>query len=91
MIITDPQKLADLAKEGGISVPADINDFFLGDHIHFVVFMTTHRGEEMPYPTAPVENAKLIASLTDEQVKSITIEDLIDLGFKFGAPTIALA
>lgn len=91
MIITDPQQLAGIAKEAGIAVPEDINDFELTDHIHFVVFMTTQRGEEMPYPTAALENAKLIGSLTDEEVKTITIEDLIDLGFKFGAPTIALA
>ena len=90
MIITDPQKLADLAKEGGISVPADINDFELNDYLHFVIFMTTQRGEELPYPTAALENAKLIGSLDDETIKIVSIEDLIDLGFKFGAPTIAL-
>ncbi|MNH47349.1 hypothetical protein D3C79_1105370 [compost metagenome] len=51
--------------------------------------MTTQRGEAMPYPTAALENAKLIASLDDETIKIVSIEDLIDLGFKFGAPTIA--
>lgn len=88
-MITDPKQLADIAKEAGIKVPEDINDFELHDHLHFVIFMTTQRGEAMPYPTAALENAKLIASLDDETIKIVSIEDLIDLGFKFGAPTIA--
>lgn len=88
-MITDSKQLADIAKEAGIKVPEDINDFELHDHLHFVIFMTTQRGEAMPYPTAALENAKLIGSLDDETIKIVSIEDLIDLGFKFGAPTIA--
>lgn len=90
LVITDPQELAKIAKEAGIVVPEDINDFDLEGHVHFVVFMTVQRGEELPYEQAALDNAKLIAAISDEDINTITIEGIIDLGFKFGPPTIAL-
>lgn len=90
LVITDPQELAKIAKEAGIDVPENINDFDLDQHIPFVIFMTVQRGEEMPYESAALENAKMIAAIPAEEITTVTIEGLIDRGFKFGPPTIAL-
>lgn len=90
LVITDPQELAKIAKEAGINVPEDINDFDLDAHVAFVIFMTVQRGEEMPYESAALENAKMIAAIPADEITTVTIEGLIDRGFKFGAPTIAL-
>lgn len=90
-VISKPEALAKIAKEAGIKVPEDINDFELtADYIHFVIFMTVQKGEEMPYPSAALENAKMIAAIPDEEITTVSIENLIDRGFKFGPPTIAL-
>lgn len=90
IVITEAEKLAEIAKEGGINVPENINDFDLDAHIPFVIFMTVQRGEEMPYESAALENAKMIAAIPAEEITTVTIEGLIDRGFKFGPPTIAL-
>lgn len=89
IVITEAEKLAEIAKEGGINVPENINDFDLDQHIPFVIFMTVQRGEELPYESAALENAKMIAGIPEEEITTVTIEGLIDRGFKFGPPTIA--
>lgn len=89
LVITDAEQLASIAKQAGITVPENINDFDLDQHIPFVIFMTAQRGEEMPYESAALENAKMIAGIPEEEITTVTIEGLIDRGFKFGPPTIA--
>lgn len=87
-MITDPQELSTIAKAAGIKVPDNFNDFELQEFPHFVIFVTAQRGEQLPYPSAAAENAKMIAGLADDKILTVSIEDLIDMGFKFGPPTI---
>lgn len=83
-MIAIPIMLVSPAEKAGMKVPEDPDNFKREDYTHFFIFLTVQLGAPMPYPSAHWDNAKLIASLSDEEVKSVTYQQLLDKGLAVG-------
>ena len=73
------------AEKAGIDVPPNPDDYDREEFMHFFVFATVQLGAPLPWPTAHWDNAELVASLSDEEVRQITYQELLDRGFAVGA------
>lgn len=74
------------AKRAGISVPDDLDCFNSADYPHWIVFCEIQLGAAMPTPTAHWDNAKIIASISNDDITKIIMTELIDLGIQIGYP-----
>lgn len=83
-MIAFPMMLMAPAQEAGIKVPPDADDFDRNEYPHFAVFLTMQLGASMPSPTAHWENAKVVAGISEDKIRSITPQDLFDAGFQIG-------
>lgn len=72
------------AKEAGIDVPEDLENFDEEKYMRWLVFINAQIGQPMPSPNAHFENAKVVATVSREELKVISMESLIDLGFSVG-------
>lgn len=79
-----PEMLIAPAKNAGINVPDDVNDYDMDKYPHWHVYSLVQLGAPMPWPGAAFDNASLIASLSEEKIKSVTYDDLIDKGLAIG-------
>lgn len=66
-----PGMLVAPAEKAGIQVPEDPNNFDSDDYIRFAIFCQAHWA-----------NAKIIASIPEDQLKTITMGDLCGLGYQ---------
>lgn len=83
-MIAFPQLLANIAKSVGMKVPENADDFDKNEFPHFQVYLSVQLGTAMPNPGAAHENATVIAALSDDQIRKVTVEDLRKLGFREG-------
>lgn len=78
--------LVDPAAEAGIELPPDelikndSIDKFKESHLRFWLFCRVQLGSVMPTPDAHWKNAEVIASLSDDELRTITLEQLIAKG-----------
>lgn len=70
--------LASTAREAGIKVPDDPEKLDSKKYPHWNVFL----GASLPRWAALLNNAKLIASISDEEIKTITYQQLLNKGLK---------
>lgn len=75
-----PMLLVSPAQEAGITVPKNLDDFDPEQFPRFHVFCCIQLGARMPSPTSHWDNAKVIASLTDDEVKTVTLDELVNRG-----------
>lgn len=87
-MIAFPGMLIRPAKDAGMKVPDDPDDFDKGAYPHFYVYMQAQLGAPMPFPDAPFENAKVIAAIPDEEITKITYQELLEKGFAEGDSSI---
>ncbi|KKL18081.1 hypothetical protein LCGC14_2479110 [marine sediment metagenome] len=83
-MIAFPEILATAAKEAGISVPDDLENYKSEDFPHWDVYVTVQLGAPMPSPTAHWENAKVIAGIPADDIMKVTYEHLQELGLAVG-------
>lgn len=83
-MIAFPGMLIMPAEKAGMKVPIDADDFDPKAFPHFDVFIKVQVGAPMPYWSAHWDNAKLIAKLSDEEIKIITYDQLLEKGFAVG-------
>lgn len=76
-----PGMLVPAATEAGIKVPYDPENYERDEFPHFHVFVQIQLGRPMPYPGCVHDNARLIGSLSDDQAKTITPEQLVERGY----------
>jgi len=79
-----PEMIAPAAKEAGMKVPDDLEDFDSEEYPHWQVFCRVQLGAPMPHASAHWENAKVVAQVPYDQIMQITYEDLVDLGLAIG-------
>lgn len=79
-----PDMIVPAAKEAGIKVPSDLENFEPKQFPHWTVFSRMQLGQPMPYPTVDWDNARVVAKLNKEKVKKITPKQLIEAGFLIG-------
>lgn len=79
-----PSMLLPAAKEAGMKVPENADDFDKKEFPRFDVFCILQLGAFMPYPSVVWDNARVIADIKDEEMSTITTKDLIDRGLALG-------
>jgi len=77
------EMLYNAAEEAGMKTPTK-EGWDKEEYPHFHVFCFMQLGESMPYSGCHWDNAKVIADLTDEEIKTITVDGLLDRGFAVG-------
>lgn len=85
-MLSSPSMLLSAAVEAGIKVPDldyDTNpdeEYESADFPHFHVLIVTTCAVPLPSWTAHWDNAKIISEISDIDIKTITIEELLQLG-----------
>lgn len=74
------------AKEAGMTVPEDVDSYDKDKFPHFDVFLKVQLGASMPFPTSHWKNAEIIARIPENLIKTITFNDLIEMGVETGTP-----
>lgn len=69
------------AREAGMAVPDDTDDFDHEVYPHFHVFCVMQIGRPMPSPDSAWENAKVIAAIPADMIRTVTMDDLYRKGF----------
>ena len=84
-MIAFPCMLVGAAERAGMKVPNDPNNFEneKEEYVHFYVFCIPQLCRRMGSPTEHWENAKLIASISEDKLKTMTLEDFIDQGLLY--------
>lgn len=86
-MIAFPSMLVNPAKQAGIAVPPDPDNYEPEEFKHFHFFCTAQLGQSMPTPSAHWENAVIIAAIPEAEIKTIIWSQLISLGFAVGMST----
>ncbi|RDJ35044.1 MAG: hypothetical protein DWQ19_09420 [Crenarchaeota archaeon] len=80
-----PSMLVSPAERAGIKVPVNLDSFDKNAFPYFFVYCRMQVGAPMPTPpSAHWDNANVIASIPLEKIKSITAQEIYDMGFKVG-------
>jgi hypothetical protein len=84
-MILFPSMLIRPAEKAGMKVPdlGNGEDFNTEEYPHFNVFCTAQLGRRMSSWTEHWDNAKVISSIPEDKIRSITLRELIDLGFAY--------
>ena len=78
------------AEDAGIAVPEDLHfdgnnlDDFRESHPHFFVYACLQLGRPLPSPDSHWSNAKVVAALSEDEVKTVTPGDFMARGFAMG-------
>jgi len=83
-MIAFPSILAAYAIEAGMKVPDNPDEFDKEQFPHFFIFCAMQLGAPMPHAAAGWENAKAIAAIPEEDLKTITADDIYKRGFQIG-------
>lgn len=76
--------LVPAATQAGIKVPENLEEFEVKDFPHWHVFCCLQLGSAMPYPGAHFDNAKIIVSISEEDIMTISAQEIISKGFSYG-------
>lgn len=85
-MIALPSMLMEPAKRAGMKVPEDPDNFDPNEYPHWDVYLKVQIGAPMPNWTAHWDNAQVIASVSEDKIKSITYNDLLEMGLAVGRP-----
>ena len=87
-MIAFPSMLIEGAKEAGISVPdewteefEDNIDLIRDDYPHLFVYLVLQLGRPLVGPDSHWENAKVIAKITEEKIRTIDLQTIESMGF----------
>lgn len=85
-MIATPILLVKPAEQAGFNVPKDPTQWNEKDpmYLRWTIFCNVQIGQSLPYPAAHWDNAMVIAKIPTDELKTITLEELIAKGFKTG-------
>lgn len=75
-----PMMLIPAAKEAGMPIPEDADNFDSNEFPHFQVFCTIQLGRPMVSMDEHWVNAEVIAAIPLDEIKTVTLNDLIARG-----------
>ena len=81
MIMMFPEMLASVASATNMKVPEDCDNYKPGDFPHFQVFCNIQLGREFSHGEH-FNNAEIISKISDDEIRNVTLEDLIELGIE---------
>jgi len=76
-----PKMLMKPAQEAGIKVPENAESYNAEEFPHFFVYLQSQLGRSLPYPSAHWDNAKIVASIPNNEIKKVTLCQLCEKGF----------
>lgn len=76
-----PGMLVGPAKKAGIKVPDNPEEFDRNEYTHFFVFCQMQLGRRMPYASCVWDNAEIIASIPDEEIKKVSTTSILAMGY----------
>jgi hypothetical protein len=76
--------LMDAAEQAGIKTPADPEHYDPEQFPHWHVFVMAQIGSPMPYAGVHWENAKVIAAISEPEVRTLSFRELCAKGFGVG-------
>jgi len=81
-----PVMLKKPAEQAGIPTPdnADLYEEYKELYPHFFIFCRMQLGAPMPYPSVHFDNAKIVASIPEQELQTITHEEIVRRGFQIG-------
>jgi hypothetical protein len=84
-MIAFPGMLGRAAEQAGMKVPEDPDKWEEAreSHPHFFVFCAVQLCRATKYPGEHWDNAKVVADLSDEDVLSVTLDELMAKGLSF--------
>lgn len=85
-MIAFPDILATMAEQAGMKVPENVEEYDKAEYPHFHVYCTLQIGAPMPHTDSHWTNARIIAGLTEEQVKTYDFNDFVKAGLEIGRP-----
>lgn len=78
-----PEMFYNHIKDSKLKTPEDFENYNPEEYPHFHVFILTHLGQ--PIDIAALEdNANIIAGIPKENIKSVSFDDLLEMGVVFG-------
>jgi len=77
-----PCMLVNPAEKAGIKVPEDPDNFDKQEFPHFYVFCFMQLGRRMPFPDSHWNNAHIIASIPEENIRLVLPEQLLMMGYE---------
>lgn len=80
-----PSMLVPAAEKAGMAVPPEPNSFSKHDFPHFAVFCALQLGRRMNDFTEHWDNARIIAAIPVDQLKTMYLEDFINAGVSYAA------
>lgn len=83
-MIAMPSQLESPAKNAGIPVPPDLEDFVVEEFMRWNIFCHMQLGQSMPSPGIHWENAKIISQIPEDKLMTITPQEILDMGFAIG-------
>ena len=81
-MIAFPGMLIPAAKEAGIAVPHDPDNFDASEYPYFAVFCNVQLGRSMRPMNCHWDNAKIIASIPSDRIKEITFGEILAMGYQ---------
>jgi hypothetical protein len=88
-MIAFPEMLLDAAEKAGIKVPPhdfkgwDEKEWDTNEYSHWTVFCNLQLGKSVRYHGEHWENAKIIAEIPEDKIKTMMLEDFIRAGFSY--------
>jgi hypothetical protein len=82
-MIAFPSMLCDAAENAGMAVPPDPENFDREEYPHFWIFCALQLARSTPYHGVHWDNAKVIAGLEVEKLKTMMLSDFEAAGFQF--------
>jgi len=77
-----PGMLVGAAEKAGMKVPPDPDNFLAEEYLHFQVFCILQLWRPIKWGEH-WENAEIIASIPEEELKTMTLEDFLDKGLHY--------
>ncbi len=77
-----PGLIENAAREAGIAVPPDVDDFDPDEFPHFHFFCVVQLGRSMNSHNEHWENAKVVAKIPEEKIRTINLFQLQEMGFQ---------
>lgn len=85
-MIAFPDMLLAPAQEAGIKTPPSTENYDKNEYPHFYVYSAVQLGSPMPRPTSHWHNARVIAEVPDDKIKTLSFENLQALSVEVGYP-----
>jgi hypothetical protein len=74
-----PGMFANHIEDSRLKQPVDFENYDPNEYPHFHVFMSIHLGNTIDHSTLE-ENANIIADIPDDEIRQVTLEQLVDKG-----------